>query len=55
VKYHGKTPFNNHRNRKVKQALFWGGYQWERTGKKERVKESEYGGCTLYLCMKIEQ
>jgi hypothetical protein len=26
----------------------WGGH-------KERVKDSEYGGCILYACMKIEQ
>jgi hypothetical protein len=30
------------------------GYQSEKGGQKERVKEGEYGGNILYSCMKIE-
>jgi hypothetical protein len=43
----------------VKQVLWncepLGGYQCEEKGWIERVKESEYGLCILYTCLKIEQ
>jgi hypothetical protein len=42
------------KGRKVKQVLSRYGYQWEWRGHKEMVKEGEYGGIILYLCMKIE-
>jgi hypothetical protein len=41
--------------KKVKQVLSRVGYQWERRGQNETVKESEYGRCILCLCIKIEQ
>jgi hypothetical protein len=47
-------PFFKMQDRKVKQVLSGGGYQW-RGGNKERVKEGEYGGSILYSCMKMEQ
>jgi hypothetical protein len=31
-----------------------GGYHWVRGRHKERAKEGEYSGCSLYSCMKIE-
>jgi hypothetical protein len=43
------------KDRKVKQVLSGGGYQWGRGGGMKRVKEGEYGGCVLYSYMKIEQ
>jgi hypothetical protein len=36
------------RDRKVKQVLSKGRYQWKRGGHKKRVKEDEYGGCIIY-------
>jgi hypothetical protein len=42
-------------DRKGKQALSMGGYQWEGGGYKKRVKEDKYGEYILYSCMKIEQ
>jgi hypothetical protein len=41
--------------RRVKQFFSRGGNQWEGEGKTEWVKDGEYGGCVLYLFMKIEQ
>jgi hypothetical protein len=41
-------------NRKVKQVLSGGWYQWEGGGYKERVQEGEYGGNSMYSCMKVE-
>jgi hypothetical protein len=41
-------------NRKVKQVLFGGWYQWEGRGYKERVKEAECSGNIMYLCMKVK-
>jgi hypothetical protein len=43
------------KDRRVKQVLSGGEYQWEEGGQKERVKQGKYGGCSLYSCMKIEQ
>jgi hypothetical protein len=43
------------KERKAKQVLFRGGYQCVRGRHKEKVKDREYGGSLLYLCMKIEQ
>jgi hypothetical protein len=44
------------KDREVKQVLSEDGYQWKWEGhkEKERVKESEYGGSTMYSCMKNE-
>jgi hypothetical protein len=42
------------KDRKVKQVLSRGWYQWGREGHKEMVKECEYGGSTTYSCMKME-
>jgi hypothetical protein len=42
------------KDRKAKQILSGGGNQCGEC-QKEREKEGEYGGCTLYSCMKIEQ
>jgi hypothetical protein len=38
----------------VKQDLSWDRYQWEEGGQKDLVNEDEYGGRTLYSCIKIE-
>jgi hypothetical protein len=38
-----------------KTGLFQSGYQWKVGGHKERRNKSEYGGCILYLYMKIEE
>jgi hypothetical protein len=38
-----------------KTGLFWGWYQWEVGGHKERVNEGEYDGCILYSYMKTEE
>jgi hypothetical protein len=40
------------KDKKVEQVFSW--YQWEGGGHKEKVKDGKYGGCILYLCMKIE-
>jgi hypothetical protein len=39
----------------VEQVFSRNGYQCEESGHKERVKEAKYGGCILYLYMKIEE
>jgi hypothetical protein len=43
------------KDRKVKQVLLWGEYQWKRRGHKERMKENYNGGSILYSYMKIKQ
>jgi hypothetical protein len=43
------------KDRKVKQVLSGDGYQWEREGHTERVKQTKYGGSILYSYIKIEQ
>jgi hypothetical protein len=43
------------KDRRVKQVLSRGGYQWEVRGQKERRNKGEYGGCILYSYMKIEE
>jgi hypothetical protein len=43
------------KDRKVKQVLFGGWYQWEGGGYKGRVKEGECGGNIMYSCMKIQK
>jgi hypothetical protein len=43
------------KDEKVKYDLSRDGYQWERGGQMARVKKDDYGGCTLYTYMKIEQ
>lgn len=40
LKSHVKTLFLKMKDRNVLQALFEGGYQWERGGQKEKVKVS---------------
>jgi hypothetical protein len=42
-------------NRKVKLVLPRGWYQWEGREYKERVQKDEYGGNTMYSCMKMEK
>jgi hypothetical protein len=45
-------------NRKVKQVLSWGWYQYvcgKGGGYKERVKEAECSRNIMYLCMKMEK
>jgi hypothetical protein len=42
-------------NRKVKQVLSGGWYQWEGGGHKERVKEGGCGENIVYLYMKMEK
>jgi hypothetical protein len=42
------------KDRKVKQVLSGVGTSG-RAGHKERVKEGEYSGNIVYLCMKMEQ
>jgi hypothetical protein len=42
-------------NRKVKQVLSRGWYQWEGEGYKERVWEGECGENIMYSCMKMEK
>jgi hypothetical protein len=42
-------------DRKVRQILFGGWYQWEGGEYEERVCESEYGWNTMYSCMKMEK
>jgi hypothetical protein len=37
------------KDRKVKQVLPGGWYQWEGGEYKERLKKGEYGGNTMYL------
>jgi hypothetical protein len=41
--------------RREKQIFSGGWVQWEVGGHKERENEGEYGGCTLYPYMKIEE
>jgi hypothetical protein len=43
------------KDRKAKQVLSGGGYQWKEGGHKEIVKEGEYSECILHSCTKIEQ
>jgi hypothetical protein len=43
------------KDRKVKQVLSRSCYQWEGGWHKEKVKEGEYSGSTMYSCMKMEQ
>jgi hypothetical protein len=43
------------KHRKVKWVLSWGWYLWEGGKYRERVKEGEYGGNIVYLCMKMEK
>jgi hypothetical protein len=43
------------KDRKVKQVLSGGWYQWEGVEHKERVKEGDNSRSTMYSCMKIEQ
>jgi hypothetical protein len=47
--------FKKMEDRKVKQVLSGGWYQWQRGGHKERGKESEYHGTLMYSCMKMEK
>jgi hypothetical protein len=42
-------------NRKVKQVLSGGWYQWKKEKYKERVKEGECSGNIIYTYMKIEK
>jgi hypothetical protein len=42
------------KNRKVKQVLSVGWFQWEGGGHKERVTEDEYSENIMYSCMKME-
>jgi hypothetical protein len=42
------------KDRKVKQVLSGDRYQWKGGGYKGRMNKSDYGGCILYSCMKIE-
>jgi hypothetical protein len=42
------------KDRKVTSGPVRGGYQWEGGKYLAKVKESDYGGCTLYTHMKIE-
>jgi hypothetical protein len=46
-------PVAKMKDRKIKQVLL--GYQWEGGGNKERVTEGEYGGNTMYSCIKLEK
>jgi hypothetical protein len=43
------------KDRKVKQVLSGGWYQWEEGGYKERRKEDKCGGNVMYSCVKMEQ
>jgi hypothetical protein len=43
------------RDRKVKQVLSGGWYQWEKEGYEERVYEGEYGRNIMCSCMKREK
>jgi hypothetical protein len=42
-------------NRKVKQVLSRGWNEWEGGRQKERVREAEHSGNSMYLCMKMEK
>jgi hypothetical protein len=42
------------KDRKVKQFLSMGRYEWERGGYKEKV-EGECDGTIMYSCMKMEK
>jgi hypothetical protein len=42
-------------NRKARQVLSGGRYQWQKGGYKKRMKEGEYGANTVYTCMKMEK
>jgi hypothetical protein len=42
------------KDRKVKQVLSSGMYQWEAGGQKKRLKKGKYDGYILYLCMNTE-
>jgi hypothetical protein len=44
--------FKKTENRKVKQVLSRGWYQWKGGGYKERVKEAECNENIMYSCMK---
>jgi hypothetical protein len=55
LKYLGKTLLNYNRDRKLKLVLSGGGYQWEREGHKERVKEGKCRGYILHPYIKIEE
>jgi hypothetical protein len=46
--------FSKTEDRKVKQLLSRGWYQWEGGGDKERVQEGEYGRNAVQSCMKNE-
>jgi hypothetical protein len=50
-----KCLFSEMEDRKVKQVLSCGQYQWEGGGYKERVKEGEYVENIIYSCMKMEK
>jgi hypothetical protein len=39
----------------IQTLLFWGGYQWEVGGHKEKGNEGECIGCILYPYIKIEE
>jgi hypothetical protein len=43
------------KDRKIKQVLSRGWYQWKGERHKDRVKEGQYGGRAMHLCMKVEQ
>jgi chitinase len=43
------------KDKKVKQVLSGGWYQWEEGGHKGRKRKAEYGGNTMYSCMKMEK
>jgi hypothetical protein len=42
------------KDRKAKQVLSGGWYQWEEGGYKEWVKEAECSRNIMYYCMKME-
>jgi hypothetical protein len=42
-------------DRKVKQVLYRVWYQWKEGEDKERLREGEYGGSTVYSCLQMEQ
>jgi hypothetical protein len=43
------------KNRKVKQVLSSGWYQWDGEENQEKVKEDEYSGNIMYSCTKMEK
>jgi hypothetical protein len=43
------------KDRQVKQVLSGHWYQREGEGDKEIMKDSKYGGSSMYLCMKMKQ